>query len=167
MRFDFQLVFFRQFHRVEKRVFHPFGFQRDFYVVDKVGKRRILQYRYARARRFARLERAFHQLPYAAVFQRGNRYYGHAQLFFQCVRVDFIPRLFHRVHHVERDDDGYVDFQKLRRQIKIPFKVGRVHHVDYAIGLFFQNKVAGNHFFRRIGRKGINSRKIHDFHGLA
>ena len=32
----------------------------------------------------------------------------------------------HRIHHVERDDNGQISFEHLRRQIQIAFEIGRV-----------------------------------------
>ena len=100
-------------------------------------------------------------------FKRGNLYDGNTEFFLEFAVVDLVARLLHRVHHVERDNHGNVDFHDLRGKVEVSFEVGRVYDVDDAIRLFVEYVVTGDNLFGGVRRKRVNTRKVHDRYGFG
>ena len=160
--FYFQLVSLRQLYGMEERVFDVFALQGDANVVDDVGERTFCQHGGALPLLRGGRIGALHQLPDALVFERGDLYHGDAKRALQFFRIDLVAVLFYRVDHIERDDNGDVDLQELRRQIQVALQIGRIDDVDDAVGLFVDDKVARNDLFRRIRRERIDAGEVYD-----
>ena len=105
---------------------------------------------------------ALHQLFDARALERGDLDDGHAQLLFERLGVKLVAVLLHDVRHVQRDGDGNVHLQELRRQVQVALEVGRVDDVDDAVGLFIQNIVAGDDLFGRVRREGVDAGQVDD-----
>ena len=98
---------------------------------------------------------------------RGNRDHGTAQFGaeFRHVNADAVAP--GHVHHVQRHDDGTIQFEHLADEKKIPFEVRRVHDDQRRVGrgVIFQppvQRVAGEFFIRRRAFQAVKPRQIHD-----
>ena len=164
LRFD--LVHFGELHRVEERRFDVLRAQRDVHVLHEVRDGRISEDGDPLSRLLRDGDGSVHQFLDARAFERRDLDDGKPDLLFQQFCVDDVARLFHRVHHVERDDERNVDLHELRGKVEIAFEVGRVYNVDDARGLFFENEVPRDDLFGRVGRQRIDAGQIDDLHGF-
>ena len=64
-------------------------------------------------------------MPHAGA--RGNRNHGTAEFGAELRDVNPDAVAPGHVHHVQRHDDGAIQFQHLAGEKKIPFEVGRIH----------------------------------------
>ena len=127
---------------------------------------RIFEHRFTLPSLLGNGDRLIHQLLDARALKRGNGDDGQSDLLLQKLGVDDVARLFHRVHHVERDDDGDVDLHELGGQIEVALEVGCIDDVDDARRLFIEDEVARDDLFGRIGRERIDAGQVDDLHGL-
>ena len=148
---NFDFVAFHKFDCMEQRIFNTLSLEGNANVVDKVSNACFAEHRRAFALFLALVVRLVHKFLKTGFLKCGDFDNGHTQTAFQFGSVDFVALLFHRVHHVESDYHRNVDFHYLRCEVQVTFQVGCVNNVDYAVGLFVQNVVTGNDFFRGVG----------------
>ena len=84
----------------------------------------------------------------------------HAQLLREAVRVDAAAVAGQLVHHVERQHRRHAQRQQLQRQIEVALEIRRVDDVDDAVGLVFQDEIAGHDLLRRVGAERVDARQI-------
>ena len=85
----------------------------------------------------------------------------------QLIQVNFNSKFFHLVIHVESHEHINFQFHNLGGKIKIPFKIGAGNNIYNNIGFFFQYKITGNNFFRRVGCQRICPRQIGYMNSVA
>ena len=66
---------------------------------------------------------------YACAFECRYGYSRAAEGAAELRKVDLVAIFIHNVHHVYRDNDGYAELRKLRREVEVPFKVCAVNDV--------------------------------------
>ena len=85
---------------------------------------------------------------------------GNAQHLGQTVQIDLHAALFHNVHHVERQDNGLFQLQKLERQIETALERRGVHDVDHDVHFVAQDKLTGDRLLHRVRRETVRPGKI-------
>ncbi len=153
VHFGLDLVHFGELDGVKERRFDALCAQGNIDVLHKVRDGRIFKHRFALPPLLGDGDRLIHQFLDPRALERGNGDDGQPDLLLQELGVDDVARLFHRVHHVERDDDGDVDLHELRGQIEVALEVGRIDDIDDARGLFIEDEVTRDDFLRCIGRE--------------
>ena len=167
MRLDFEFVAFDEFDCVEERVLDPVAVKQRLDLAYRARKFGAAEHAHRFASALACAVRLVHQLLDALAFERGNLHDGDAELVFQRLRVDLVARLFHRVHHIERDHHRNFYLHQLSGEIKVAFQVRRVDDVDDEVGLFVQYVIARDDLFGSVRRKRINAGQVEDFDGLG
>ncbi len=79
-----------------------------------------------------------------------GRTYRHSQKVAQLLGIQLVTFRLQFVIHIQSHYDSEVHIDYLRRQIKIPFDVGCVHHVDYDIGNILDKIFADVEFLRAV-----------------
>ena len=96
----------------------------------------------------------------AVTLQGGNLHDRAAELTAQFFHVDAVPGLFHKVHHVQRDDHGDTQLGELGGQIEVALQVGRVHDIEDGVGLLLNEIVPRHDLFQRVGREGVDAGQV-------
>ena len=147
---------------MEERAGNTLALQGDLHVVDDVGEGGTAQHGAPLALFGGGLPGALHQRGDALVFKGGDLYDGDAELPLELDCVQLVSALFDGVHHIERDDDGYVDLHDLCGEVEVALEVGRIDDVDDAVRLFVDDVVAGDDLLGGIRRKGIDTGEVDD-----
>ena len=103
-----------------------------------------------------------HELVDALVLGGRDRNHGDAEGGFESVDVDGPAVLGDLVHHVERDDHGYVELHELEREVEISLDVGGVEDVDDRVGLVVEDELTGDDLLARVGRERVDTREVRD-----
>ena len=106
------------------------------------------------------VQRVADQLLNALILRGRDGDDRHAEQLLHGVDVDRAAICPHLVHHIQRDDDGRIHFQKLHREVQIPLYISRVHDVDDRFRLLFDDKIAGDDLLAAVGRHRVNARQI-------
>ena len=83
------------------------------------------------------------------------------QQFFHLIDADRASVPPHLIHHIQRKDDGNIQFDQLHGQIQISFDIRGIHDIDDPPGLLSEDILSGNDLLIRIRGQRINTRKIH------
>ena len=75
-----------------------------------------------------------------------------------------IPLLPCRIHHIQRNNGRDADFKQLGGQIQVPFHVGRIYQIDNHVRLPVCQIIPRNNLLRRIRRKRIYARQVHNMY---
>ena len=111
---------------------------------------------------FCHMHCMMHQLIYAFVLRRRDRYHRHTKHLFHRIDVHIATVADHFIHHIERYHHRHTHLQQLHRQIQVTPDAGHIHDIYDRLGLFFQDKIPGNDLFTGIGGHGIYARQIRD-----
>ena len=107
------------------------------------------------------MDHCMHQDLQAPALSGGHGDHRRSQHLRKTVQVDLHTPLLHDVHHVQGDDHGLPQLQKLQGQIKVSFQGRCVHHVDDHIHLIRKDVVPGDLLLHGVGGQGIGPRQIH------
>ena len=91
----------------------------------------------------------------------GNGDDGYAEHFRQAVQVYFHASLGNNVHHVQGEDNGSAELQKLQGQVEAALKGRCVHHIDDDVHVAVQDVLAGDPFLHGVGGEAVGSGQIH------
>ena len=100
---------------------------------------------------------------YTGSLQGGDLDHLAAQLLAQLLNVDLIAVLFHHIHHVHGHQNRDAQLHQLGGQVKVTLDIRSVHDIQDRVRPFRNQVVSGHNLFQRVGRQGINSRKVHDY----
>ena len=103
----------------------------------------------------------FNQFVDALVLACGNGDHRHAQLVGKLCNVNGVAAGPDFVHHVQGNNHGDAQLDKLEGKVKVPLNIGGVHNVDDAVGVLLQDKIPGDDFLRGVGGQGVNTRQVH------
>ena len=92
---------------------------------------------------------------------------GRAQLLTQHINVNGVAVFAHNVHHVDGYQNGKSQVKQLRGQVQVAFQVGAVNDVDNGVGALVDDEFTCNNFFKRVGRKRIDARKVNNLEVLV
>ena len=126
--------------------------------VDRPGRAEVDDGRQLPAFRRAdgRLDERFHTVAGG----RADRHDRHAKLLRELFCVNAAAVAGQLVHHVERQHRRHAQRQQLQRQIEVALEIRRVDDVDDAVGLVFQDEIAGHDLLRRVGAERVDTRQI-------
>ncbi len=79
----------------------------------------------------------------------------------QTVHVDLHAALFYHIHHVQRQNHWFSQFQKLQGEIEIPFQGRGIHHIDNGVNVIIHGTFSGNLLFDGIAGQGVNPGGVH------
>ena len=117
-------------------------------------------------RLFSHLQAFFHSLHRSLPMERGNRNDLAPDLFAKCLEINLSSGLFYHVHHVDGDNDGNSDLQKLGGKVQISLQIGTIHDIQNDIRLLVNQIISRNHFLRGVRGKRVDTGKILDDHIL-
>ena len=107
------------------------------------------------------MDRMLHELTHALISGSGNRYDRDLQETLHLIDQNRTAVAFHFIHHIDRKHHRYIKLHQLHGEIKIAREIRRIHDIDDARRLLFEDKFSRDDFLARIRRKGINPRQIH------
>ena len=99
----------------------------------------------------------------ALSFKRRNFHYRATEFLRHSFNMNFIAVLFYNVHHVYGNNHWNSKLCKLSCKVKVAFKVCSVNNIKDCIRAFLYKIFAGNNFLKRIRRKRIYTRQVHDY----
>ncbi len=102
------------------------------------------------------------QLVHTLIFRCGNGNDRDAQDGLHAVDADRAAVTAHLVHHVERQHDRNVEFEKLQRKVQVALDVRRVDDVDDAGRFLLQDEFAGDDLLRTVRRQRVDAGKVRD-----
>ena len=102
----------------------------------------------------------------ALALERRGLHHLAAQRLAQLAQVYAVAVFARHVYHVERYHHRYTQLGQLRGQVQVALYVGRVHYVQYGVGLFVHQIAARHHLLQRIGRQAVYSRQVLYYHIL-
>ncbi len=83
-----------------------------------------------------------------------------AERFTQAAKVDLVAVFANQIDHVDGDDNRNAELDELGGQVQVALDVGAVDDIQNGVGLFAHQVCARHDLFQRIGRQGIDARKI-------
>ena len=107
------------------------------------------------------MDRMLHELAHPLIFDSGDRYDRDLQETLHLIDQNRTAVAFHFIHHIDRKHHRYIKLHQLHGEIKIAREIRRIHDIDDARRLLFEDKFSRDDFLARIRRKGINPRQIH------
>ena len=76
------------------------------------------------------------------------------------MKVNLHSTLLDNIHHIERQNDWFFQFQKLQRQIKVSLQRRRIHDIDDHIHIIFLDTPSRDELLHRIGSQAVNSGRV-------
>ena len=116
---------------------------------------------------FCRVYRSLGSLGNSRTLKGGNFNYFAAELAGQLLGVYLIAVLADNIHHIDGDNYRYAELHKLCGQIKVSFQVCSVDNVQYRVGTLGNEVISCNNLFKRVGRQGVNTRKVGDYNAVV
>jgi len=74
--------------------------------------------------------------------------------------VQQVAPLFDFIHHVQGHNHGPAEFFQLQGQVQVALEIAGIDDIDDDVRLIFQDIVASDDFFDRVGRQGIDAWQI-------
>ena len=85
----------------------------------------------------------------------------------QFVDIQMVSPLLKLIIHIERAHHAKIHVDELGGEVKIPFQVGRVNHIDYDIRRLVDDVLSHIQFLRTVSRKRIGAGKVYQIELIA
>ena len=109
-----------------------------------------------------RFDRLFCNLRNAGALERGDLDDLTAERLGECFDIDDVTVLSDDVHHVDGDDNGDTELEKLCGEVEVSFEVRSVHEVDDGVGAFADQIISRDDLLERVGGEGIDAGEVRD-----
>ena len=87
------------------------------------------------------MDSMLHQLFYTFILGCRNRYNSNSKTLFKLVHINSTSVITDFIHHVESNNNRYIQLNKLHCKVKISFNICRIYNIDYSIRLPFEDEI--------------------------